>query len=59
VLVDNVMINSTTYMFEPEPTNDSCKKGGWQDFTSSPGPFKNQGDCVSFFASGGKNEADE
>ena len=59
VLVDNVMINSTTYTFEPEPTKDSCKKGGWQDFTSSPGPFKNQGDCVSFFASGGKNEADK
>ncbi|MGH2473404.1 MAG: hypothetical protein ACRDG6_13625 [Candidatus Limnocylindria bacterium] len=59
VVVDNVVINSTTYTFEPEPTKDSCKKGGWQDFTSSPGPFKNQGDCVSFFASGGKNEADE
>ena len=50
VLVDNVMINSTTYTFE---NKDSCKNGGWQDFTSSPGPFKNQGDCVSFFASGG------
>jgi hypothetical protein len=59
VLVDNVMINSATYTFEPEPTKDACKKGGWQDFTSSPGPFKNQGDCVSFFASGGKNEADK
>ena len=58
VLVDNVKINSTTYTFEPAPTKDSCKKGGWQNFTSSPGPFKNQGDCVSFFASGGKNERD-
>jgi hypothetical protein len=58
VLVDNVMINSTKYTFEAE-TKDSCKKGGWQDFTSSPGPFKNQGDCVSFFASGGKNEGDD
>jgi len=53
VIVDNVMINSTTYTFEPAPTKDSCKKGEWQDFTSSPGPFKNQGDCVSFFAHGG------
>lgn len=52
VLVDNVMINSTTYTFDPAPTKDSCKKGGWQSFTSSPGPFKNQGDCVSFFANG-------
>ena len=56
ILVDNVMINDNTYTFE---NTDSCKKGGWQDFTSSPGPFKNQGDCVSFFASGGKNEADK
>lgn len=29
---------------------DQCKNGGWQ----STG-FKNQGDCVSFFATGGKN----
>ncbi|HSJ28544.1 MAG TPA: Calx-beta domain-containing protein [Acidimicrobiia bacterium] len=28
-----------------------CKKGGWQEF----GVFKNQGDCVSFAATGGKN----
>src|SRR4029077_17676637 len=27
VLADNVMINSTTYTFEPEPTKDSCKNG--------------------------------
>jgi hypothetical protein len=30
---------------------DSCKQGGWRAF----GVFKNQGDCVSFFATGGKN----
>jgi hypothetical protein len=54
VLVDNVMINGTTYTFE---SAQSCKDGGWQQFTSSPGPFKNQGDCVSYFASGGKNAA--
>jgi uncharacterized protein YjlB len=28
-----------------------CKKGGWEEF----GVFKNQGDCVSFVATGGKN----
>jgi hypothetical protein len=50
VLVDNVMINGTTFTFE---SAQSCKDGGWQDFTSAPGPFKNQGDCVSFFATGG------
>jgi hypothetical protein len=47
--VDNVNINGTIYTFE---SKDSCKKGGWQNFTSAPGPFKNQGDCVSYFASG-------
>jgi len=58
VVVDNVVINGTTYTFGPALTKDSCKNGGWQDFTSSPGPFKNQGDCVSFFASGGTDEGD-
>jgi hypothetical protein len=58
VLVDNVQINDDTYTFDAAPTKDSCKKGGWEEFTSSPGPFKNQGDCVSHFASG-KNDTDE
>jgi hypothetical protein len=36
----------------PFPTSkDQCKNGGWQTF----GVFKNQGDCVSFVATGGKN----
>jgi hypothetical protein len=59
-LVDNVMINDRTITFdEGVNPNDKqkCKKGGWQDFESSPGPFKNQGDCVSYFATGGKNRA--
>jgi hypothetical protein len=35
------------------PTDaDQCKKGGWQQFNP---PFKNQGDCVSFVATGGQN----
>ena len=29
-----------------------CKDGGWKSFGTL---FKNQGDCVSFFATGGKN----
>jgi hypothetical protein len=34
------------------PNNkDECRDGGWQTF----GVFKNQGDCVSFVATGGKN----
>ena len=32
-------------------TKDQCKKGGWQTF----GVFKNQGDCVSWVATAGKN----
>ena len=32
-------------------SKDSCKNGGWQQF----GWFTNQGDCVSYFATGGKN----
>jgi hypothetical protein len=32
-------------------TKEQCKNGGWQSFG---GAFKNQGDCVSFAATGGK-----
>lgn len=44
---------SATLVSQPTlPTSKSdCKNGGWQSF---PG-FKNQGDCVSFVATGGKN----
>jgi hypothetical protein len=36
----------------PRPTSkEQCKKGGWQEF----GVFKNQGDCVSYVATKGKN----
>jgi hypothetical protein len=52
VIIDNVTINDTTYTFE---SRESCKDGGWENFTTSPGPFKNQGECVSFFAGGDKN----
>jgi hypothetical protein len=35
-----------------EPTTKAeCKNGGWRDF----GIFRNQGDCVSFVATKGKN----
>ncbi len=55
--VDAVVVNDATYDFEAEaelvlPTSkDECKKNGWQSF----GVFKNQGDCVSFVASKGRN----
>jgi len=36
----------------PLPTSkDQCKNGGWQTY----GVFRNQGDCISFVATGGKN----
>jgi hypothetical protein len=36
------------------PTNkDQCKKDGWKAFGST---FKNQGDCVSFVATSGRNQ---
>ena len=41
----------------PQPvTFDDCKKGGWQGLFDGEGnSFKNQGDCVSYVATGGKN----
>jgi hypothetical protein len=34
-------------------TKDDCKDGGWQRYSSPR--FKNQGDCVSYVATGGRN----
>ena len=47
--------NTTVYNFEHAITlvgKDERKDGGWMTSTSTT--FKNQGDCVSFFASAGK-----
>jgi hypothetical protein len=42
----------TASFSSPLPTSIAqCKNGGWKTY----GVFKNQGDCVSFVASGGKN----
>lgn len=46
---DNTQINDQTFTYE---SADSCKDGGWQNFTGAPGPFNNQGDCVSYFNNG-------
>jgi hypothetical protein len=37
---------------------EDCKNGGWKTFLNADGSqmFKNQGDCVSYFATGGKNQ---
>jgi hypothetical protein len=49
VQVDNTNVNGTTYTYEPTSLAD-CKNGAWQTFTFTPGPFTNQGACVSYFA---------
>jgi hypothetical protein len=53
--VSNITVNGV--LQEPVPatptSKDDCKDGGWQTFTSPS--FKNQGDCVSFVATHGKN----
>lgn len=57
--LDNVVVetaaDTTVYDFEPVITvadKEGCKNGGWM--ASNSPVFKNQGDCVSSFASQGK-----
>jgi len=39
-------------------SKDDCKNNGWQTMTDANGKhFKNHGDCVSYFATNGKNTA--
>jgi choice-of-anchor C domain-containing protein len=48
--IDNVVVT------EDVPTKVDCKQGGWQTMIDNTGnSFKNQGDCVSYFATKGKN----
>jgi choice-of-anchor C domain-containing protein len=40
------------------PTGVDCKKDGWKSMTDNTGAsFKNQGDCVSYYATGERNLA--
>jgi hypothetical protein len=56
VETDLVDFKGTVYDFQLAPTStDDCKNGGWQNYTNPT--FKNQGDCVSYVATGGKNGA--
>jgi hypothetical protein len=61
VETDLVNYNGTVYNFEPyiiATDKDSCKNGGWMNLSDNSGnAFKNQGDCVSYVATGGKNTA--
>jgi hypothetical protein len=44
-------VHFQTYVTPLPTSKDQCKNGGWTAFPQ----FKNQGDCVSFVASGGRN----
>ena len=58
VLVDNLTFNTSVETFDPAvaSSKDECKNGGWMDLVDDQGnSFKNQGDCVSYVATGGKN----
>jgi hypothetical protein len=51
--IDDVEVTQVVY------TGTDCKKDGWMTMTDSLGVyFKNQGDCVSFYATGEANLAD-
>jgi hypothetical protein len=49
----DITVNGEIQVPTVEAAKDQCKNGGWENFTSPA--FKNQGDCVSFFATGGTN----
>ena len=51
----NITVNGQVQVPAPvtPKSKDDCKNGGWKNFTNPA--FKNQGDCVSFVATGGKN----
>jgi hypothetical protein len=55
LVVTNVGVTGDMVITDAQPSlptsKDQCKNGGWRNF---PG-FKNQGDCVSFVATGGRN----
>jgi len=51
-------VNVTTPPNPVPKSANQCKGGGWQKLTDTAGTqFKNQGDCVSFVATGGTNLA--
>jgi hypothetical protein len=53
--VDNVTLSPVTLAPILPSSKDQCMKNGWQSFAV----FKNQGDCVSFVATGGKTRPAE
>jgi hypothetical protein len=60
VVVDNTMVDTTLFTYEipVAMTRDECRNGGWRTLADNNGNgFKNQGDCVSFVSTGGRNTA--
>jgi|GEM_PF-1806162 len=57
VHIDNISVNGDVVGSPTGPqSKDACKKDGWKDLVGANGkPFKNQGDCVSYVATNGKN----
>jgi hypothetical protein len=66
VVVDNTLINSTLFTYEVpvvQPpaatvptTRQECMNGGWRNLADANGhTFKNQGDCVSYVSTHGRN----
>jgi hypothetical protein len=54
LLFDNLSLTSGAIPANVPTTKDQCKKDGWKTFTDPS--FKNQGDCVSYVATKGKNQ---
>jgi hypothetical protein len=48
-----IQITASAPLVGPPTNKDQCKNGGWKTFNNPS--FKNQGDCVSYVATGGKN----
>ena len=51
--ITNITVNGELQVPTTQAAKDQCKDGGWQNFTNPS--FKNQGDCVSYFTTGGSN----
>jgi hypothetical protein len=57
--LDNFSINGQIISGPTDSQSmDLCKSSGWRTMTDASGNhFRNQGDCVSYFATGGRNTA--
>jgi hypothetical protein len=58
--ISGLPIDNSSLKVAPVPPTSAgqCKKGGWQNLTDANGTkFKNQGDCVSYVSTHGKNKA--